>query len=92
MKQADRLSIENALRFGADRICLWRLCGNEVCLRARACRGDVRVCAGRLADWLEALDAEKRARRSFEEIERRLETVSELGAYRAWRKALKGLR
>ncbi|MGA7456468.1 MAG: hypothetical protein WBW51_03950 [Methyloceanibacter sp.] len=87
-----RRSREDALRFGADRICLWLLCGNVACSRARACRGDARVCAGLVCDWLEELDREKRARRSFEDIESRLETAAELGAYRAWRKALKCVR
>jgi hypothetical protein len=92
MKTNDQKSREEALRFGADRICLWRLCADAACSRARACRGDARVCAGLLRDWLEALDGEKRARRSFEDLERGLATVEELKAYRAWRKALQGLR
>ncbi len=45
-----------------------------------------------MRDWLEALDAEKRARRSFADIERPLSTPDELKAYRAWRKALECLR
>jgi hypothetical protein len=73
---------ETALRFGADRICLWRLCGNAGCLR----------CAGLVLDWLEALEEEKRARPSFAAIESQLETMEELRAYRAWRKALECLR
>ena len=93
MKAAgDRTSREAALRFGADRICLWRLCGKAECLRVRACRGDARVCAGLVRDWLELLDVEKRARRSFADIERTLSTPDELTIYRAWRKALEGLR
>jgi hypothetical protein len=93
MKAADdRNSREQALRFGADRICLWLLCGKAECLRARACRGDARVCAGLACDWLEALDAEKRTMRSFAAIERQLATPEQLRAYRAWRKALEALR
>ena len=93
MKAADdKTSREAALRFGADRICLWRLCGKAECLRVRACRGDARVCAGLVRDWLELLDIEKRARRSFADIERPLSTPDELRVYRAWRKALDGLR
>ena len=94
MKGADDRNLrERALRFGADRICLWRLCGKAVCLRARGCRGDARVCdAGLMRDWLEALDAEKRARRSFADIERPLSTPEGVRAYRAWRKALECLR
>ena len=93
MKGADDRNLrERALRLGADRICLWRLCGKAVCLRTRGCRGDARVCAGLMRDWLEAFDAEKRARRSFADIERPLSTPEEVRAYRAWRKALECLR
>jgi hypothetical protein len=82
MKTNDHKSREEALRFGADRICLWRLCADAACSRARVCRGDARVCAGLLRYWLEALDVEKRARRSFEDLERGLATVDELRASR----------
>jgi hypothetical protein len=93
MKAADDKKLrEAALRFGADRICLWRLCRKTPCVRARACRGDARVCAGLVRDWLDLLDTEKRARRSFADIERPLATPDELRAYRAWRKALEGVR
>jgi len=43
-------------------------------------------------DWLELLDIEKRAERGFADIERPLSTPAALRAYRAWRKALEGLR
>ena len=92
MKANDEKSREDALRFGADRICLWRLCGKPPCVRARACRGDARLCAGLVRDWLELLDIEKRAERGFADIERPLATPDELRAYRAWRKALEGVR
>jgi hypothetical protein len=58
------------------------------CRRARACRGDVRQCAGRVSDWLEAIDTQREAEPGFFQIEMRLETKAELRAYRAWRKAL----
>jgi len=82
------LQRERALRFGADRICLWRLCADAACRRARACRGDVRGCAGRMAAWLVALEDERRARPTFAAIESAIETPAELRAYRAWRRAL----
>ena len=47
---------------------------------------------GLMRDWLEALAAEKRARRSFADIERRLASPEVVRAYRAWRKALEDLR
>ena len=92
MKTDDQKLREMTLRFAADRIFLWRLCGKRACLRAYTCRGDVRVCAGRVRGWMEALDEEKRARRSFEDIEGQLKTPAEVRAYRAWRKALVSLR
>lgn len=77
------------MRFGADRICLWHFCGDRRCARARACRGDVRACASLAESLLAAIEAEKRARPDFAEMERRVETAEELSAYRAWRKALR---
>ena len=79
---------ERVLRFGADMICLWRLCAEKACVRAKACRGDPRVCAGRMADWLDAIDTARFARPSFAEIERALQTPEDLRTYRAWRDAL----
>jgi hypothetical protein len=79
---------ERALRFGADRISLWRLCADAACRRARACRGDVRACAGRMVDWLAAVEDERLARPDFAAIEAGIETPAELRAYRAWRQAL----
>jgi hypothetical protein len=38
-----------------------------------------------MADWLAALDEEKRARPSFATMEGLIETPEELRAYRAWR-------
>ncbi|HUU25180.1 MAG TPA: hypothetical protein VMW68_06395 [Methyloceanibacter sp.] len=83
---------ERALRFGADRICLWVLCPDPTCRRAKACRGDVRVCGGRMAAWLAAFDEERRVRPDFAEIEWRIGSAAELRAYRAWRKVGAGRR
>jgi hypothetical protein len=41
-----------------------------------------------MADWLAAIDEERRARPSFAAMEGQIETPEELRAYRAWRKAL----
>ena len=84
----DHAAMERTLRFGADRICLWCLCGDAKCARAKACRGDVRRCAALITQWLEALDAAQFARPSFAEIERALATPQDLRAYRVWRDAL----
>jgi hypothetical protein len=87
-ERESRADMERALRFGADRIALFHLCGDRGCVRAKACRGDVRACA-RLAEiWLAAIEAEIKARPDFAAIERGIETAEELRAYRAWRRAL----
>ena len=57
--------------------------------RAKACRGDVRRCSHLAETWLAAIDAETKARPDLAAIERGIETVEELRAYRAWRKALR---
>jgi hypothetical protein len=88
MNDSDTTSRELAMRFGAHRLCLWRLCGNRTCRRAQSCRGDPRNCMGLLGDWLEAIDAEKRMRGSFAPLESEIKTVAEARAYLAWRKAL----
>ena len=80
------LERERAMRFAADLICLWCLCDLPACRRAQACRGDVRLCAGRIADWLDALDASRRACPSFAAIEGRIETAEDLRAYRLCRR------
>ena len=77
------------MRFGADRICLWCLCDDRKCRRAKACRGDVHRCAGLAAGWLAAIDDERRARADFAAMESEIEAPEELRAYRAWRRALR---
>jgi hypothetical protein len=48
----------------------------------------VRACAGRIADWLAAIEEDRRARPDFAALETAIETAAELRAYRAWRRAL----
>lgn len=80
--------MRRALRFAADMICLWCLCDRAECRRARACQGDVRLCGGRVADWLETIDTRRAAEPGFFEIEMRLEAKEAFRAYRVWREAL----
>src|SRR5512144_2397779 len=35
------------LRRASDLLCLWRVCGNAICRRARSCRGRAQLCAKR---------------------------------------------
>ncbi len=79
---------ELTLRFAANMLCLWHLCGNGGCRRARACRGNVRLCAGRVGNWFEALTKTRKEGLSFEEMEERLEGAY-LAAFRRWKAAVK---
>src|SRR5689334_12013668 len=81
-------SSELVLRFGADRVCAWRICGDRACLRARACPGDVLRCADLMGGWLAAIEEERRAHGDLAALEGGLNTMEEVRAYRAWRKAL----
>lgn len=91
LRKLDRKARTRVMRFAADRVCAWRLCGNGECLRARACRGDVRRCAALLGDWFAALEEERRARPSFAAIEAGLGTPAEIEVYRTWRRALEAV-
>jgi hypothetical protein len=85
MKQSDDPKLrELTLRFAADMLCLWHLCDQAACRRAQACRGDVRVCAARVADWYGAVMQKKREGPSFEAMEETLEGTS-LAVFRRWK-------
>ncbi len=84
----NRTSERLALRFGATRLCLWRLCGKSACARARACKGDAQICMCRLREWLDAIEAERQLRGSFAPLESELKSLEEARAYLAWRKTL----
>ena len=49
------LDLSMELRLATRRLQLWRLCSNAKCRRACACRGEVRHCTLRFADWAEAV-------------------------------------
>ena len=89
MKKTDDETVrERALRFAADMLGLWHLCGNADCRRARACRGNVRRCAERAAEWFTAVTKTRKERLSFEAMEERLEG-SRLSAFRRWKETVK---
>ena len=57
------LPVEQRFRLWARRLQLWRLCSSGACRRARSCRGNLRRCCLRFADWGEAVqDAAQRER------------------------------
>lgn len=78
------------LRWAADMLCLWALCGKPACRRARACRRDPRACTDRHAGLVPqaagcgfTLLAEgKLAGLSYEEV--RAEAPEEVAAYEDW--------
>ena len=58
------------LRLAAELFELWRLCRKSRCRRARACRGEARVCCEMLVDWSEALSLKDKRVGFAEAIER----------------------
>ena len=84
-----------ALRRFADMLCLWRLCANASCRRARSCRGRAYLCAQRnfpavpegVRDFLAAFLAAKSAGLSFEAFQNEMEQSEEFMALSAWRRA-----
>jgi hypothetical protein len=79
-------------------LCLWRLCGNAGCRRARACRGRSYLCAKRnfkclpegVREWFEEFLAAKSVGVSFEDFRDEMEGWEETAAaFFAWRKAAK---
>jgi hypothetical protein len=95
MDHSGRSSDVQALRRFAVMLCLWRLCANAACRRARACRGCARACARRNSKFLPegvrgffaAFLAAKFARLSFEAFKDEMEGSEEVAALCAWRKA-----
>ena len=49
------LPLDERFRLYARRLQFWRLCYNAKCRRARCCRGDLKFCAGRFADWADCV-------------------------------------
>ena len=84
-----------ALRRFADMVCLWRLCANASCRRARSCRGRAHLCAQRnfpaapegVRDFCEAFLAAKYAGLPFDLFKSEMEQSEEFMALSAWRKA-----
>ena len=84
-----------ALRRVADMLCLWRLCANASCRRARRCRGRAHLCAARnfhavpqgVRDFFLAFLAAKYAGLPFEAFKSKMEQSEEFMALSAWRRA-----
>ena len=98
------MSIENhtgrakeadALRWASNLLCLWRLCGNAGCRRARACRGRAHLCGKRnvkllpapVREFFVAMLAAKWAGLPFEDFREDMEGREETEAFFAWCKS-----
>ncbi len=83
------------LRRASDLLCLWRVCGNTVCRRARSCRGRAQLCAKRNAgavprparEFFFSFLAAHYAGASFEDFRDEMEGRDETEAFFAWRSA-----
>ena len=92
---ASRQQWEQGARQWADVLCLWRLCGDAGCRRARCCRGGVHDCFARsfplLPDgvraWFVGLGAAQAEKLPFEAAMARLDATPAGEAFRAWREA-----
>jgi hypothetical protein len=90
-----RLRETCGLRRANDLLCLWRVCGNAICRRARSCRGRARLCAKRnngavpppVRDFFLSFLAAKSVGVSFEDFRDEMEGRDETEAFFAWRKA-----
>jgi hypothetical protein len=80
------------LRGFADLFCLWRLCARPACRRARACRGDARLCFSRqfhllpqdVRRWLDELTEMQREGLPFDTAMQELDTTECGIALRDW--------
>jgi hypothetical protein len=83
------------LRRASDLLCLWRVCGNAVCRRARSCRGRAQLCAKRnsgavpppVREFFFSFLAARSAGASFEDFRGEMEGRDETEAFFAWRSA-----
>jgi len=84
-----------ALRRFADLLCLWRLCANPSCRRARSCRGRPYLCGKRnvkllpapVREFFMAMLAAKWAGLPFEDFREDMEGREETEAFFAWCKS-----
>jgi len=83
------------LRRASDLLCLWRVCGNAVCRRARSCRGRAHLCAKRntgavpppVREFFFSFLAAKSVGVSFEDFRGEMDGRDETEAFFAWRRA-----
>jgi len=96
--EAVRRHVVGSLRRANNLLCLWRVCGNAACRRARSCRGRAHLCAKRndsllpklVRDFFLSFLAAQYAGASFEEFRGEMDGREETKAFFAWRKACAG--
>ena len=84
-----------SLRWASDFCCLWRVCADARCRRARRCRGSANTCADRnyfilpenVREFFVAVLAAKMVGLPFEDFREDMEGREETEAFFAWRKA-----
>ena len=84
-----------ALRRAANLLCLWRVCGNAACRRARSCRGRAQLCARRnfdavpqgVRDFFMDFLAAKYVGVDYETFEAKMEGREQTKIFFAWRQA-----
>ena len=84
-----------SLRGANDFLCLWRVCGNATCRRARSCRRRAHLCAKRnsgavpppVREFFFSFLAAKSVGVDFEDFRDEMEGRDETEAFFAWRSA-----
>ena len=87
---------DRAVRGWSRVLSLWHLCGNAACIRARACRGNIRACGPRtfallppgVQDWFACLLEAKDEGLSFDEALRRIDETPAAQAFAEWNAAV----
>ena len=93
--EAVRRRVVEALRRANNLLCLWRVCGNAACRRARCCRGRAHLCPRRneglvpqpVRDFFLSFLAAQYAGVGFEDFRDAMDGRDETKAFFAWRKA-----
>jgi hypothetical protein len=93
--EASRRRVVEDLRSANNFLCLWRVCGNAVCRRARCCRGRAHLCSKRndaaappaVRDFFRSFLAAKYVGVSFDDFRDPMEGREETEAFFAWRQA-----
>ncbi len=89
-----KMNVAESMRSGANMLCLWRICGNAACRRAKSCRGRVHLCGPRnytllpegVRGFFELFLAAKHDGIAFDEFKEEMQGRRETKAFGAWRR------